>query len=83
MFGIGGQRVDEIQAVLHAVGGRARRNRPLPSRVDRKAERLCGRVVLAGVVDELVVLRAVGRDAGRARFQPVNTRAAAYTSASV
>ena len=51
-------------------------NRPAAVGVDREAERLRGGVVLAGVVDELVVLRAVGRGAG-ARQVPAGEHARA------
>ena len=63
---------------------RARRNRLRSVGIDRKTERLRGRIVLCGVVEELVEACA-GRAPSpmRCRFQPVNTRAPAYTSASV
>jgi hypothetical protein len=51
-----GEAVDEIDAVLQTVRGRTRRDRLAAIRVNRKAECFRCRFVLAGVVDELVML---------------------------
>src|SRR5439155_23370471 len=56
-----GERIDQIDAVLLAVGRGTGRDGPAAVRVNGKAERLGRRLVLAGVVDELVMPRSVGR----------------------
>ena len=75
-FRVNRQRGDQIEAVLHARRGAPRLDPGAAVRVDRKAEVLGVRVVLAGHIVERVVARPVpGRSCER--FQPVNTRAAA------
>ena len=58
-----GEAVDEVEAVLHPARGRARGNGLAPVRIDREAECLGGRFMLARVVVELVMLGTRGRAA--------------------
>ena len=54
------QRVDQIDAVLHAGVGRPRRYGLVAVRIDRKAEGLRRRLVVCGAVEEFVTGAAVG-----------------------
>jgi hypothetical protein len=65
------ERRDEIDPVLHPVGGRARANRPRAIGIDGERELLLGGVVLVGVEHELVVrVRVVIAAAHEAQVPP-------------
>src|SRR5687767_2590795 len=53
-FGMARQRREQIEAILHSTRSRARRNHPGTTGVNREAERLRVRVVLRGIVEELI-----------------------------
>src|SRR5207247_11261751 len=74
----GRETVDEIEAVLHAVGRRPRRNGGAAIRVNRKAECLGTGIVLLRKIGELEMARAAGGTRDR-----LQVPAGEYTSARI